>query len=370
MTIRSRVQLCLISVVVAGALAACGGSNSITGATDGADPSASSATIAGTVVAAGVGASPPGTLHASASSGGIQVSVSGTSLTTTTSDDGRFVLGGLTPGETVELHFEGPGIDARLEIEGLVAGQTLTVTVNVSGSTASMLTPADEVEFRGLVRSVGENSLVVDGRTVLVVAGTTAVLGRQNQPISLSDIAVDSFVEVEGWPQPDGSLLGKKVKLEDADGDAENEVEFRGVVESVGADRLVVDSRVVLVEPGTTELLGRQNQAISLSDIVVGSFVEVEGWPQSDGRFLAKKVKLEDNADDEGQEVEFRGTIQSRSPLRVSGTTVSTNGATRILDDDNNPIPLSALQVGMSVEVEGWRQPDDSVLAKKIKVED
>ena len=292
MTLNTRVLLCLLSVGVAGTLAACGGSSSVTGP-DAVAP-ASSATIAGTVVSAGTAGAPAGDVSARSSSGGIRVSVLGTSLETTTDDEGRFTLGGVAPGEKVELHFEGPGIDARLEIEGLAAGQMLTITVKVSGSTASMLTPSGEVAFRGSVQSVDSDRVVVDGRTVVVLAGTTEVLGRQNQPIALSDIAVGAFVEVEGWAQSDGNLLGKKVKLEDGTGDDPNDP----------------------------------------------------------------------------VEVEFLGNIQSVSPLTVAGTRVSTDGNTRILDEDNNPIGLSDLAVGMRVEVEGWRQADGDVLAKKIKIED
>ena len=245
--------------------------------------------------------------------------------------------------------------------------------MSVSGSSASMMSSSGEVEFRGTVDSVGTDSLVVAGRTVQVMAGTTELLGRQNQPIDLSDITPGAFVEVEGWEQSDGSLLGKKVKLEDGDdgGDDDGEVEFRGTVDSVGSSSLVVAGRAVQAVPGTTELLGRENQPISLSDIAVGAFVEVEGWPQADGSFIAKKVKLEDDDDEnEDNEIEFTGSIQGLSPLTVAGRRVTTDGNTRVLDGDNNPIALSALQVGTRVEVEGWPQPDGSVLAKKIKIED
>lgn len=372
MSIRSRVLLCLISVVAAGALAACGGSSSVTGASDGAAAGVPSATIAGTVITSGGSAAAAGGFSTSSTSGGIRVSVSGTSLETTTDDDGRFTLSGVTPGEKVELRFEGPGVDAVLEVEGLTAGQTVTITVSLSGSAASMLPSSGELEIRGPVESVGANTLIVGGQSV-VINDSTELLGRQNQPIPFSDIVVGAFVEVEGWPQSDGSILAKKVKLEDDDGDGgggdQNEVEFRGLVESAGSNRLVVGGRTVVVNDAT-ELLGRQNQSIPLSDIVVGSFVEVEGWPQSDGSIFAKKVKLEDDDAAEAQEVEFLGSIQSLSPLTVAGTRVSTDGSTRILDDDNNAIGLSDLAVGMRVEVEGWPQSDGSVLAKKIKIED
>jgi hypothetical protein len=369
MTVRSHVLSCLVAVVIAVTLAACGGSSAVTGSSEVAGPPSSTATVVGTVVASVAGSAETGDLRASSSSGGIRVSVSGTSLTTTTDDEGRFVLEDLTPGERVELRFEAEGIDARLEIEGLEAGQTLSVTVSVSGNTASMLSPGGEVEFRGRVESKAGDRLTVAGRGV-AVGGATEILGRQNQPIPLDNVAVGAFVEVEGWPQPDGSVLAKKVKLEDGDGAEDaNEVEFRGQVEAAGSSGLVVAGRSVTVD-GMTELLGRQNDRVALSAITVGSFVEVEGWLQPDGSVLARKVKLEDDGEDEADEVEFTGPIQGLSPLTVAGRVVTTNGSTRVLDDDNNPIGLSGLAVGMTVEVEGWSQADGSVLAKKIKLED
>ena len=55
---------------------------------------------------------------------GLRVSITGTALQTTTDGSGRFTLSGVPSGR-VELRFEGSGIDARLELEGLQSGQTL-----------------------------------------------------------------------------------------------------------------------------------------------------------------------------------------------------------------------------------------------------
>jgi len=69
----------------------------------------------------------------------ISVSVVGMSISTTTDSSGHFVLAGLPEG-TVTLRFQGPGIDATLEISGLAAGQTLTISVQASGNEASLVT--------------------------------------------------------------------------------------------------------------------------------------------------------------------------------------------------------------------------------------
>ena len=58
-----------------------------------------------------------GSVHALSTKAGIKVSVTGTSLATMTDSSGKFVLTGV-PAGPVELHFEGPGANARLTISG------------------------------------------------------------------------------------------------------------------------------------------------------------------------------------------------------------------------------------------------------------
>lgn len=293
---RSQPFLFLLAAGLSVATVACGGgSSSMTGpdAPAAAIPPPAGATIAGTVQS-GVASSPE--IGASSVSD-LRVSVTGTALQTTTDVSGRFTLSGVPSGR-VELRFEGSGIDARLELEGLHSGQTLNVTVRVSGSSASRVDDnGSEVEIRAKVDSVGSSSLVVGGRTVRVDA-STRLLGRNNEAIALSAFRSGDFVEVEGIPQSDGSLLATKVKLEDADDDdgagngVGEDVEFTGTVSSLSP--LTVAGRTVKTD-GSTRYLGRKNEALSASDVLkVGNRVEVEGHTQADNSVLAKKIKLED----------------------------------------------------------------------------
>jgi hypothetical protein len=293
MTKRSRPFLLLLAAGLTAATVACGGGSSpITGpdAPAAAVPPAAGATIAGTVQAGG---SASGDVGASSVSG-LRVSVSGTTLQTTTDGSGRFTLSGVPSGR-VELRFEGPGIDARLALDGVQAGQTLAVTVRVSGSSASKIDDGSEVELRAKVDSVGASSLVVGGRTVRV-DGSTRLLDRNDAPIPLSSFKAGDFVEAEGYPQTDGSLLAKKVKLEDEDGagtGAGQDVEFTGTISAV-SPTLVVAGRTVATD-GSTRYLGRRNETLTYTDVVkTGNRVEVEGHAQADGSVLAKKIKLED----------------------------------------------------------------------------
>jgi uncharacterized protein DUF5666 len=82
----------------------------------------------------------------------------------------------------------------------------------------------------------------------------------------------------------------------------------------------------------------------------------------------------DDEEDDDEGEVEFTGAIQSINPgagtLVVSGRNVVTNANTRIIGRHDAVLTLKDLKVGDKVEVEGAAQADQSVLARKIKLED
>lgn len=296
MTKHSQPFVVLLAAGLSVATAACGGgSSSVTGpdAPVAAIPPAAGATIAGTVQSGAASSSQIGASSVSA----LRVSVTGTALQTTTDDSGRFTLSGVPSGR-VELRFEGSGVDARLALEGLQSGQTLTLTVRVSGSSASRVDDnGSEVALRAKVDSVGSSSLVVAGRTVRVDA-STRLFGRNNETIALSAFRPGDSVEVEGIPQSDGSLLATKVKLEDAGNDdgAGNgigeDVQFTGTISSLGP--LTVAGRSVKTD-GSTSYLGHRNEALFASDVLkVGNRVDVEGHTLSDNSVLAKKIKLED----------------------------------------------------------------------------
>ena len=67
------------------------------------------------------------------------------------------------------------------------------------------------VNFVGAVTSL--SPFAVAGRTV-VTDGSTQLLDRQNAPIAMSAFKVGGMVEVEGTSRADGSVLAKKIKMQ------------------------------------------------------------------------------------------------------------------------------------------------------------
>lgn len=244
---------------------------------------------------AAVGATIRGSVNAQAA-GSVRVSVVGTSLATQTDSAGQFELRGVPSGRA-RLHFEAPGIQAELEIEGLEDGHALTIEVHVSGDGAFLSNTDDgraEASLRGRIEAISGSRLQVQGR-VVQTDGLTQFLGRRNEPVSLADLKVGDSVEIEGASQSDGSVYARKVKLEDADENEppqnENEVQFTGGIQSLNPFR--VAGRLVAVDGGT-QILDHRNAAIPFSALHVGNTVEVEGTGRADGSVLARKIKLED----------------------------------------------------------------------------
>jgi hypothetical protein len=213
-----------------------------------------------------------------------------------------------------------------------------------------------EVEFKGTVASITGVSptltLMVSGRVVTTTA----------QTVFLNPIAVGNFVEVDGFLQADQSVWARKIKLED-NPLVELEVEFRGSIAVLPAGpawlgQWVVAGYTVTVDANTNIDTRRGQPAI-------GAIAEVKANRQPDNSLLAVRIKIEDAAEFQN-EIEFKGTISALTgsgpyTMQVAGHTVTTNGATVI---------SGTLANGALVEVQGALQPDNSVLATRIHVED
>jgi hypothetical protein len=200
----------------------------------------------------------------------------------------------------------------------------------------------DELEFRGIVEAIGETSWTISGRVVLVNAAT----------VFRGTPQVGDLVEVRTDRASDGTLTATHIKLEDDDDNFDDELEFRGIVESIGATSWTIAGRVVLVNDATSFRGNPQ----------VGDLVEVRADRAPDGTRTATDIKLEDddNVDDER---EFRGIVTSigDTSWTIGDLVVLVNASTEIR---GNP------QVGDLVEVRADRAPDGTLTATRIKTED
>lgn len=231
------------------------------------------------------------------------------------------------------------------------------------------------VHFRGIIQNINLTSgtLVVAQRFV-VTGNATIILDDNNNPISLADLAVGDFVQVEGMLIGNGAVFAKKIKIEDFPDDIE--VEFRGVIEDIAAGvegalspgTMIVSGRIVYTN-NLTIFLGLNNEPLTFGDFAVGEFVEVEGARQNDGSILAEKIKKEDRV---CARFEIRGPLTARGEgLWVIGDQpVHVTNGTKFLDQNNEPILPSAINIGDFLEAEGCVNAAGEYIARKIKLED
>ena len=133
------------------------------------------------------------------STGGMTVTVAGTSLSSPVDSSGGFALGGIPAGH-VDLHFSGSGSDAHLGLDDVAEHEDIHLTVHVSGSTVELednqREDSGKVEVEGRVTQVGAGSLRVGDATVTVPAGIP--IRREDKAVALSDIHVGDRVHVRG----------------------------------------------------------------------------------------------------------------------------------------------------------------------------
>ena len=278
--------------------------------------------------------------------------------------------------DDLNLTFADFSVGQLVEVKGnsLADGSILAVEIELEDDDSD---GGIEVEFKGLIESIdpAAQSMTVAGRLVATDA-MTRFEGDDDAILTFADFSVGQFVEVEGDLQPDGSVLAKKIELEDDDDDdeVEVEVEFKGLIESIdlAAASMVVDGRLVQTD-AATRFEGDDDAPLAISDFSVGQFVEVEGRLQADGSILAKEVELEDSDHDDENEFEFTGHVQSIDAASLSivveGLAVLTDASTEFEGDGQPFSSFADLQVGQFVEVDGHLQDDGSIVAKKIELE-
>lgn len=222
---QARLVFASILTVAAFVLAACGGNP--------ASSSGDGIVLRGTVVGAfpaGASALSVGTATATAEVVTVTVQEN-PAITTTVGADGSFTLRGLPEGG-FHLVFSSGGVSlGTLAFSEVKPNQEITVTVQVTGSTVTLLEDRrngighGDVEIEGQVttavlNAVGDSRFTIAGKTVVARPGETAIR-EGNTARTVADVKVGHQVHVKGvWLPQDASgqpVLAHEIKLQDAD---------------------------------------------------------------------------------------------------------------------------------------------------------
>lgn len=181
-------------------------------------------------------------------------------------------------------------------------------------------------ELEGLItRYDSATDFDVSGRSVTTTPSTIYENG------SVTDLALNLKVEVEGNTDAAGVLVARKVSIRRA-----GNIRLTSQVDSVdaAAGTLVVLGITVKVDAMTRleDKSDADDESFSLADIGVGDYVEVRGaeFPAASGQLLARRLERED-ADDRSI-VQGPVTAVASPNLTVLGVTVQTDAGTEFED--------------------------------------
>ena len=368
------------SLMLAVLTTACGGRGGSPTAPSGTNANGAGAMITGSVQGAAGAMTAAGS---GAALTGVTVTVVGTNISTAVDAGGRFTLTNVPVG-TVQLQLTGGGANATVTISTVEASQTIDVVVAVSGSSASVESEVrsgtGEAQLEGRIESLPPTmpslTFKAAGRTVRTDGSTRFVEGGTTR--AFADLGIGMRIHAKGSLTGD-SFTATEVRLQNSNN---VQVTVNGAIDTVtgtaSAFEFKIGSRVIKGD-ALTVFFGDGNSPDSFASLKDGVRVEVKG-EQRDGFVYATRIHVNDDDDDDdtpGQETSasIHGTLTAiggSTPafvLTVGGTTVRTSASTEV-KRRGDVQTLAELKVGMSLHVVGVRQPDGSLDARKIEIND
>ena len=312
----------------------------------GSSSRAGKATISGILLAASDSLTARGGAGAGEPLVNATVRISSTGQTAHTDAAGRFTLADVVPG-MVNLEIHGPGIASTTTVAAPAGVVTrVTVTVNRGRSTVKIGPRSDGT--RGTVDSMNGKTFVLKNPRGMVTIQTDAnTRFRMRGALGgFGDLKVGQRVEVEGAPQPDGSILASAVDIEDSEDDDE------------------VTRTPAPTVTGTPPTATATRTPRPDDDEERTKTPTVTGTPPT-------ATPTRTPRPEEG--IELEGTVGSITGssfvlMTQSGpVTIQTNGATQFRNDDN-PATFADIKTGEEVEVQGQIQPDKSVIASRVEI--
>ena len=370
--------LFLSSLVLLVVATACGGSSSPVAP---GSSTSGGASITGSVLGAGSSAMTSST--GGSAINGLIVTVAGTSNKSSVDATGRFRLDGVPSGD-LQLQFSGP-VTATIPVSQVQPAETITLVLSLSSSTVTLesqqRSTASDEQVEGRVESLPPNmaagSVKVSGRTVTTDSSTIIRQGGATR--TFADLQIGFRVHVKGRTSG-ANLLATSIEIQNTD--TTIPVNVNGVIDTVtgaaGNFQFQIGSRIIRGD-ALTVFFGDGDSPKTFADLTDGDRVEVKGL-QRDGHVYAVRIHIngeddEDDDDDQDSSASIHGKVNALSGtppslvLTVGTTIVRTTSDTEV-KRRGDVQTLAEIKLGQDVHVIGVRQPDGSLVARRIELND
>ncbi len=219
-----------------------------------------------------------------------------------------------------------------------------------------------EIKLTAQIEKIVGTDITIGGITFSTDANTV-FLNNSRMPVTLADLTVGMWVEVKGTKNSDGTYYAATIKIEDF---VRTEIEIKGLISELADASFTVNGITFSVD-SSTKIVDHLNNTALFSDLKVGLLVEVEGNKTGEATAAAISIKIEDSAD---VEISGKITAVNSDNIVLNGLTFFVNEKTIYLDQANMEAAFSDLSVDLFVEVKASKNPDSTLTATQIKIED
>lgn len=225
---------------------------------------------------------------------GVEVSVSGTGMSSRLAADGKFAFAGVPEGAELLFERASDGIAETVKLDSANAHVTVDLSKK-SGGRRRAVGPSKEYQFEGLVVSATDAQIVMTTSREQVTIALTAqtVIRRGNTPVLAADLTAGQRVHVKATRSGDTFtasqviVQGKNDDDDDSgDDDGPNVREYEGTVVSASATQLVLNSSKKVEETFVLNAetdIRKGNTPVAAADIQAGWRVHVKATAPADG---------------------------------------------------------------------------------------
>ncbi|MBC8210284.1 MAG: hypothetical protein H8E21_04395 [Gammaproteobacteria bacterium] len=260
------------------------------------------------------------------------------------------------------------------KIKHTLLASVVSISVISCGAAATAIVTGG-ISGTGIVFGVitGFGSIIVNGVHYDIDTPTSFDIDGNTIDNNLPNLGlgIGMVVKLDYDKYDDGSIVVTTVFYDDS---------IEGPVTSIIPDpagnlnlkQIVVLGQTVIINATTTTFDGISfgDDPADTTGIAVGDVIEVSGFVDQDGSILATRVEKKDSLSSGNDvKVELRGTVTEVTPdvsFKLAGIIIHITEQPIKLKDLTS---LSALAVGLIVEVKGLYQPDGSIIAEEIERE-
>ncbi|MEX0747106.1 MAG: DUF5666 domain-containing protein, partial [Rhodothermales bacterium] len=255
----------------------------------------------------------------------------------------------------VELSFADLHTGMNVEVKGFVRGDGAVEAVEIEVEDEERA----QVSIRGEILSVADSSVTI-GETTFSVTEDTQIRGEHGTELTLGDLEIGMFARAQLVMNADGSLTAIRMKVERRF--EREDVEVTGHIEELTATEITVHGLTFTVTDDT-EIEGRGDEDLSLSDLQVGMIAHVEGGYDDGGVLFASEIKIRGRVHHEGR-ISGLVTATGDSLLEVDNVAFTVTDETIF----SGASSLADIAVGQRVRVHFRELGDGSRVALRVGV--